>query len=370
MYLYLLTVSGKLFAVRGLPGAEGEIRPEDGGPWTRHARPMLEQALRTVLQVRPVEIEADITYRIELTYLGLDALAAQLSSVPGRKSIVWLTDGVPIELGPHRSDTGDFVDFTPQLRQMSEAFDRSGVSIYPVRQVMLGSPANIDGAQHDGLDSLDTLDQFAGMTGGRPDAGKDIAPAVRQAISDASTSYELGFYPPEKSWDDKFHKLRVTSARKGVRIQARTGYYAWRQAPGERSTQAILSAVGTRFDAAEIGLRAAVSRDPKAAGIVRLTASIDAHDVALVRQGSDYVAELRLAIAGYVNSGPPEIGPVQPLDLHWSVPAREQALGQGISYTRNLKLGGNLAAVRLIVYDRSSNAIGSVTVPLPPADPH
>jgi hypothetical protein len=56
---------------------------------------------------------------------------------------------------------------------MSEGFDRSDVSIYPVRTVMLGSPDNVDGASRSGMDSIDTLDQFAQMTGGRPDAGKD-----------------------------------------------------------------------------------------------------------------------------------------------------------------------------------------------------
>ena len=369
VYLYLLTMAGKLYAIHGLPGAEGEIPPEDGGPWTRHAKPLLDQALRAVLQVRPVDVAVDITYRIELTYLALDALASQLSSVPGRKSIVWLSDGVPLELGPRRSDTGDVVDFTPQLRQMSEAFDRSGVSIYPVRQVMLGSPSNLDGANRTGLDSLDTLDEFAGMTGGRQDAGKDIAPAVRQAISDTSTSYEMGFYPDEKSWDNKFHKLRVTCARKGVRIQARTGYYAWKQPPGERSTQAILSAIAPRFDAAEIGLRASLRRDPQAAGVLRLDARIDAHDIALVHQGDAYTGELRVGMAGYVAGAQPESGPVTPLNLHFDAPARQRALDEGIPYARNLKLGENIAAVRLIVYDRSSNAIGSVTIPVPPADP-
>jgi hypothetical protein len=65
--------------------------------------------------------------------------------VPGHKSIVWLTDGIPIELGPRRSDIGDWVDFTPLLLQLSEAFDRSSVAIHPVRQVMFGSPEKVDG---------------------------------------------------------------------------------------------------------------------------------------------------------------------------------------------------------------------------------
>ena len=104
---------------------------------------------------------------------------------------------------------------------------------------------------------------FAEMTGGRPDAGKDVGGAVRQAITDMRTSYQIGYYPPAQNWDNKLHKLRVTCTRKGVRIQAKTSYYAWEDAPGARSEQAIDSAIPTTFDAAEIGLRASLSRDPK-----------------------------------------------------------------------------------------------------------
>lgn len=171
VYLYMLTLDGRLFVVHGLPGPEGEIMPP-GAPWSKQIKPMLDQALRTVSQLRPADIDEAV--RVALTFLALDALASELSSVPGRKSIVWLTDGIPIELGPRRSDTGDWVDFTQLLRQMSDAFDRSAVSIYPARQIMLGSPDNIDG-NRDGMSSIDTLATFAGLTGGRPDTVRTLA---------------------------------------------------------------------------------------------------------------------------------------------------------------------------------------------------
>jgi hypothetical protein len=322
------------------------------------------------MQTRPVDI--DIAVRVQLTYSSLDAIAAELSRVPGRKNIVWITDGVPIELGPNRSDTGDFVDFTPLLRQMSEAFDRCGVAIYPVRQIMLGSPfatmgmGSLDTAPT-GLGSIDTLDQFAEMTGGRPDAGKDITIAVRQAINDARTSYQIGYYPPEKNWDDKYHKLRVTCTREGVRIQAKTAYYAWREAPGAVSEQAIDSAVGTTFDAAEIGLRATLSPDPKGGRTVRLDAHIDAQDVTLVNAGDRYNGELKLAVIGYAPGERSRPGPMIPLELHYTVQDRDKALRQGISFVQNVTVADAMKFVRLIVFDRGSNAIGSVTMPVPAA---
>jgi hypothetical protein len=248
---------------------------------------------------------------------------------------------------------------------MSEGFDRSDVSIYPVRTVMLGSSDNVDGANRTGMDSIDTLDQFAQMTGGRPDAGKDIGGSLRQAISDTRTSYEVGFYPAAASWDDKFHKLSVTCTRKGVRIQAKTGYYAWRDAQGAKSEQAIGSVISTAFDAAEIGVRAKLSLDPKGGRTVHLDAHIDAQDVALVHEGDRYDAQLRLAVVGYVPGVKPQPSAPIPLDLQFSAQDRDKALQQGIGFVRDVTLPEGAKAVRLIVFDRGSNAIGSVTAPVP-----
>ena len=291
----------------------------------------------------------------------------ELSRVPGRKSLVWLTDGVPIELGPRRSDTGDFVDFTPLLRQMSEAFDRSDVAIYPVRKVMLGSPDSMGGAGTSGLGSIETLNLFAGTTGGRPDVGKDIAGAVRQAITDMRTSYQIGYYPPAQNWDNKLHKLRVTSTRKGVRIQTKTNYYAWEDAPGAKSEQAIDSALATTFDAAEIGLRASLSGDPKGGRGLHLDAHIDARDIVLVHEGEVYNGELRLAVAGYSPGAKPRRGPVMPMDLHLSAQDHDKALVQGIPFVQDMTLPEDMKTVRLIVFDRGSRAVGSVTISVPEA---
>ena len=364
VYLYLLTVDGRLFPVHGLPGGQAEADPGGDEPWTSRIKPLLDQALRKVQQSRPVEV--DIAMRVQMTYLALSSIAAELSRVPGRKSIVWLTDGVPIELGPNRSDTGDFLDFTPLLRQMSEALDRSGVAIYPVRQVMLGSPDNVNGAGS-GIGSVETLNEFAELTGGRPDAGKDISTALRQAVNDTRTSYQIGYYPPAKNWDNKFHKLRVTCTRKGVHIQSKTGYYAWRQAPGAKSEQAINSAISTTFDAAEIGLRATLSPSPKGERMVRIDAHIDAQDIVLIHDGDKYNGHLRLAIVGYVPGVEPARGPLIPLDIEYGEQDHDKALKQGIGFVEDLTLEENMQAFRLIVFDRASNAIGSVTIPVPAA---
>ena len=246
----MLTVDGRLYAVHGLGGAARDTGRPGGLPWTNKIKPMMDEAMRAVLRTRAAGYRCG---RPRTTHLCRSGVAERATlHGPRRKNIVWITDGVPIGLGPRRSDTGDFVDFTPQLHQLSEAFNRSSVAIYPVRQVMLGSPDAQGGGSGMGMGSIETLDEFAGMTGGRPDSSKDIGGAVQQAMNDVRTSYQIGYYPPAQNWDGKFHKLRVTCTRKGVRIQTKTGYYAWPEPPGTEARQAISVAASTAFDAAEM----------------------------------------------------------------------------------------------------------------------
>lgn len=370
LYLYFLTVNGRIYPVRALPGGEGGGSNE-GPEWTQRIKQIMDTAMRAVLRTRPVNM--DVAVRVQLTFAALEKLAAQMSTVPGRKNIVWVTDGVPITLGPVRSDTGDIVDFTPLLRQLSAALDRSEIAIYPSRQIMIGSqdaPSDAPGVPHNATDngvlSTETLNQFAAMTGGRPDAGRDIGAAVAQAMIDARTSYQIGFYAPLENWDGKFHKLRVTCKRKGVRIQARTGYYAWPEEPGDDIRQAMRAAALQPVDAAEIGLRAALSTAPGSTG-QRLNIVIDARDVAILQESGKYTLQLSLAIVGYDATGAAHPSDIRPFDISYNAQERDKVLSQGIDCTLDVPPGPDMTSLRVIAFDDNSRSIGSVTLPLTPA---
>jgi len=362
LYLYLLTLDGRTFAVHGLTGAEGETRERPGVPWTRGIKPLLDGALRDVLRIKPVDIAEDVNIRVQVTLNALDAIALQLSMFPGRKNVVWVTDGVPMVLGPRRSDTGDYVDFTPQLRQLAEVFDRYETAIYPVQPIMLDSPDNVGGGN--GMESRATLEELAGLTGGRPTSSKDFGAAVRQAVTDVRTSYQLGYYAQPRNWDGKFHKLRITCTRKGVRIQARTGYYALQEPAGARAQRAIEAAASTEFDAAEIGIRGSLTPDAQDSLHVHLTGRIDANDIVLANDGDQYTGQLRIAMIGYQSDGRIANSTLAPVDIHYSAQERDRAFEEGLPFTQDLTLENDVRRLRFIVFDRGSNTVGSLTIPL------
>ena len=71
----------------------------------------------------------------------------------------------------------------------------------------------------------DTLHQLTALTGGHEYASDTTAQAIAKAVSDPPRmNYRITF-PPERL-DGKYHKLRVTVARKGVRLQTPQSYYA------------------------------------------------------------------------------------------------------------------------------------------------
>jgi VWFA-related protein len=391
LYLYFLTVDGRLYTVRGF--AEGGAGGQDGtGPWTRQIKPLMAAAMHDVARVRPPEI--DVNLRVDLTYRALGVLALDLARFPGRKNIVWITDGIPIEISAARSDTGDWVDFTPQLRQYSEALARSGVAIYPVQQIMLGSPEAMGVGENGdsgaglfggsgglgrggranvpvgaGMGSLQSLDEFAGLTGGRLSQGKDVGAAIKESRNDSRTNYQIGYFPPPQNWDGKFHKLRITCKRKGVRIQAKTGYYAWAEAPETETRQALDAAASANFDAEEIGLRLSTSPNPvspnrKDPQIQHFSLHIDANDIALAHVGAQYNAQLRVATIGYLADGRNENSSVFQFSPHYSVQERDNALKDGIAFAQDMKVGPGVRSIRFIVFDRGSGAIGSITIPV------
>ena len=214
-----------------------------------------------------------------------------------------------------------------------------------------------------GISEIATLDQFADLTGGRRSTGRVIGPVIQQSMRDLNSSYSLGYYPPPENWDNKFHKLRITTARKGVRIQAKTGYYAWQLPAGSRSEDAFGATASAALDAGEIGLRATVSPDTAHHGGSILSVRINAQDLSLVPEGDYYTGHLRFMTVGYSAGGAISSAPPKPIDFRFTAAERDRVLKDGINVTETVPTGQDVERLRVMVFDRGSNGIGSITIP-------
>jgi VWFA-related protein len=361
LYFYILTMDGRVYPVRGLPDPEKDPEAAETTPWTRQIKPILDEAMKTVTIVRPTEIWID--ERVRLTYNALSSLAARMAGMPGRKNIVWITHGVPIDLSP--TVTGmDWIDYRPLLRQLSERLDRSNVSIYPVQQIPPGMAMMGPDTQHSGISSEDTLQEFARYTGGRANGTNDIREAIHQAMNDVRTGYQVGYYPVPQNWDGKFHKIRVNCSRRGVRIQVKEGYYAWPEQPftEDRQKDLLQAAFTSPLDAAEIGIRVTLSSTT--ADSAKLMVRVEPSDVLLAQQGNQYTGELRLMLAAVDAGGNSHGSSMAAMPLRFNAQQHDDVLKKGIGFEENLRLPPGAQKVRLAMLDCTSGAVGSITIPL------
>jgi VWFA-related protein len=217
LYLYLLVEDGSLYPVHALPRAPVAQAAADAS-WVKDIGPLMDAAMQKVSQVRPLDFRAasgiSLQSRFTATYRALDDMRALMAALPGPKELLWITYGIPSTI--HLADRTWF-DGVPFLRQMGARFVRSETTVYTADPGM-----NLQA----GTLNRDSLDILTGATGGRVFSTIDLNRAVAQIEADARTNYTIDYQPPAKNWDGKYHKLRVTVARKGVRLQTELGYYA------------------------------------------------------------------------------------------------------------------------------------------------
>ncbi len=164
------------------------------------------------------------------TVRALEALASGLGRLPGRKTIVLMTDGFFIE------------ESWADLRQIVGAAARSNVRIYSIDSRGVDTRLSNDFHQlsvldPDGgppLDAYNTIEDgpntLAIDTGGYAIRHtNDFARALSEIARDTSEYYVIGYAPTRTAMDGTFRKVTVRVKRPGIAVRARRGYWA---APG------------------------------------------------------------------------------------------------------------------------------------------
>ena len=360
IYVYFLTGSGELVPVQPLPltTADVHIAPEQTAAGLRDK---LDRAVRQFQGLRAVDA-VDPALRASKTFQVLGALGAQMTPLPGRKNLIWITHGIPLNYDhpPYQ------IDLTPQVRSLSDSAAQYQIAIYTVDQSAEGSGADLVGQ------SRATLKMISALTGGRWFGSDDIDAALTGTLQDARGIYAVAYYSAvrEKDASDKEHKIRVESKRKDVRFLTREGYFGQITEPDPAKMEdAVFSGqIRSPFDAAEIGLRVHVSRDTtnRAAGkAAHFTIRIDPRDVFLERRGETYHGRFGLMFAFYAEGGfLEERSTSTEVDIDLTPDQFNQALKEGAVVSKDVPVNERVRKIRLMVFDRLLHALGSVTIPI------
>jgi hypothetical protein len=97
-----------------------------------------------------------------------------------------------------------------------------------------------------------------------------------------------------------------------------------------------------------------------------LSIFLDAADVALLKEGTRYKANVATALVEFGSHGQRTISRGEPLNLDMSEEDYAKALKAGIQIKWQAKIDPSTQQVRVIALDRVSNLVGSVTMPVNP----
>jgi VWFA-related protein len=178
---------------------------------------------------------------VQKSVIGLDNLARQLSSIPGRKVVLWLSPGWPlmntpgmqIDEKPQQSVFTSVVALTTGLRLINTII----YNIYPVsptessiqttnyQDYLKGVPRSTQ-ANFGNL----ALQVFSAHSGGLVlDASNNISAMVAKCLADTKYWYEITVDPTAADKPNEYHHLQVKVDKPGVVVRAIDGYYAQQQ---------------------------------------------------------------------------------------------------------------------------------------------
>lgn len=144
---------------------------------------------------------------------GLYYTAKELKTVPGRKAIIVLSDGL---------DTGSDI----RLSDAIEMAQSAGTVVYSIKYASPMRFLSISGAIAQAVSH--GLERAARETGGLtfPNPGHRTEEVFAKIESDLRNMYVLGFPPPADAQDGQFHTLSVTTDRPDLVVRSRAGYWA------------------------------------------------------------------------------------------------------------------------------------------------
>jgi VWFA-related protein len=286
---------------------------------------------------------------------ALQAIARHLASVPGRKSLIWVTGGFPLIVKHDHYNE----DYTPEMKAAARALNNANVALYAVdARGLVAGYSKLGGLT---APNLDTMNDLAGHTGGRAFYGSNgIDSSIQAAVEDSELLYTLAFYPSQESQDGDWHDLKVVVDRKGVTTRYRENYFASNVLADADHRPTLDQLLHETVDAAEIGLRAETSPDPKRPGFFRVRSIVDLHDVHLEHQDAGWVGAVHLSL--YVQGSPSASRITRKLEIPEDQLASSLEEGAVIDYT--VELTGQAGELRVVVQDAATGAGGSVRVPL------
>jgi len=341
---------------------------------------------------------------IRNTLQALRFIVEGMRDLPGRKSLVLLSDQLPIEtqepatnaLTPGDGDLSDVrTDYTGQLKKVAELAIRSSVVIYAVdtrglaytgltaadnfiamdpkgmssrvsaREVTDRMNSTISARSRSMITGREGADLIARQTGGFMVRNSNDF-KLKEIAEDQKGYYLLGYRPTDETFDKKFHHIKVSVKRRGLTVRARTGFFgidkpaveASELTAGDQMKKALMSP----FGASAITVRLTnMFTNFETGSLLRSLLYIRAQDLAFVDEPDNFhTATFDLGIILFGDNGHVDDLQSRAVTLRLRDDAYQSAQRNGIVYSLDtpLKKAGAFQ-FRIAIRDQKSSRIGS-----------
>jgi VWFA-related protein len=330
---------------------------------------------------------------------GMTALARHFASVPGHKTLAWISGDSALVDPQGRDSSSDrgTKHLESALSHTREALNEAHIALYAVdasSQTAAAADASIQnhdnqldptsGANSDthhnttsilsresssqGADLQMTartiqvpVRQLAEATGGRAiNKSSDLKATLEGLYQDSSEVYELAF-GPDTAPDGKFHTLQVKlPTRKDVRLRYRNSYL-YTEAPPTLQER-FQEALWCPKDAKAIPLTVQEIRTGDSANSkVRLRISLSG--LSLRQKDTRWTDKLYVFVAQRDDAAQKAEISSETVRLSLKNATYESGMAAGIPYQRDVEAKADLSSVRILVVDGNSGKMGSVTLP-------
>ena len=277
----------------------------------------------------------------------------RLAGIPGRKCVIW------IAAKPAFAVRGaEFAVYMIDARGLQGV---PGILPEYGDQKPLGRPS-APGPSAISVDA-NAMRDIAASTGGTFVHGNDIRAAIDKAIADGDVTYTLGFYPQLSEKEIKsYHKLKVTVKRRGVSVHYPKAYDIKPYRPPRE--QLMINALANNLDFTQLRLTARLERD---GGALRLPVTVSPQGILLQDASNDrWKMQLDYVIMQRAGDGTALDTVSRSVTLDQDAPQREAFLKQGFHLTETLTPKPGLATIKIVVLDRNSGSVGSLSIPITP----
>lgn len=236
-----------------------EVGIEDVGPMAQVERYI--ERLQPVLEQEYLYVEKE---RFEKAIGGIFSVANMIKDMPGRKSILLISDGFPdLSAEERRIKAGNVRIFDPfnilgkkknmngdeVIKELIRFANAQNISIYSLDPDTFTRYFFTASAEHGPRESMDSLafwkmekirrvqnlSWISKDTGAVSLKGAKKYDRFRQVMhTDLNYYYQLSFYPQRKGPDDEYHKIKVKVKRSGVDVSFRKGYTDYSESEEER----------------------------------------------------------------------------------------------------------------------------------------